>query len=233
MRRKYPVRLTRSAPARKKSRGRGRRTVTKSITVTVYQVTLGGFIEALRVATEHVFRFQDVVKKGAEMTQHDVNLALLHPEVCKTIADVLCPEMPRGWFEPWHSQANIQKMLNAASKTSDWKRLIGQLDFSGGTAAAAEGEAVGTGKKKGRGPKKARRRRGTLYTDAILVSRILGVNPAEVIDGWTMERFLDVTDALVRSKEAAEEEEIAKDPTMDPDAEPSPLIPGMGKQWVN
>jgi hypothetical protein len=228
MRRRFLVRLTGSVPAGKKSRGRGRRAVTKSIAVTVYQVTLGGFIEALRVATEHVFRFQDVVKKGAEMTQHDVNLALLHPEVCKAVADVLCPDMPRGWFEPWHSQGNIQRMLDAASKTSDWKRLIGELDFSGGAAAAAE-----AGGKGGRKPKKARKRRGTLYTDAILVSRILGVNPAEVIDGWTMERFLDVTDALVRSKEAAEEEQLLSDPTMDPDAAPSPLIPGMGKQWVN
>jgi hypothetical protein len=227
MRRKYLVRLTRTAPAGKKSRTRGRRTVTKAITATVYQVTLGGFIEALRVATEHVFRFQDVVKKGADMTQHDVNLALLHPEVCKTVADVLCPEEPRGWFEAWHTQENITRMLDAATKTSDWRRLIGQLQFG----KTVEEPAAEGGKRKRR--TKAQKTKGNLFTDAILVARMLGVNPAEVIDGWTMERFLDVVDGMVRSKEAAEEEQLRADPTMDPDAEPTPLIAGMGKQWIN
>jgi len=217
MRRIVKVRLSRQV------RGKGKKTSTRSIVVPVYQATLGGFIEALRVAGEYVLRFRQEVRKGQDLTAHDVVMALAHPVVCSGIADVLCPGMPRGWFEPWHSQKNIERMLDGARKTSDWGRLVAQLDLAPGAEATGAPAA-------GKAP---RRRGGSLYSDAIAVARILGVNPAELIDEWPMERFLDVVDGLIRGKEAADEERLLDDPTMDPHAKPTPLIPGLGKQWVN
>jgi hypothetical protein len=200
MRRKFRVRLTRRVGKK-----------LRSIDVIVQQVTLGGFIEALRVAGTWVMKLRDQVKKGQDLTERDVMLFLLHPEVCKGVADVLCPEMPRGWYEDWHSEANVKRMLEAARKTSDWSRLLAQLDFSGNK----------------RGGK------GSLYGDAILLGRIIGVNPLEILDVWPMERFLDMVEGVIRDKEVAEEEELREDPTMDPEAKPTPLIPGLGKQWTH
>lgn len=206
MRRKFKVRLTRRA---------GKRLV--STNVLVYQVTLGGFQEALRVAGEYVLRFRDQVKKGAALTERDNWLALSHPDVCAGVADVLCPDQPRDWYRPWHSHDNHFRMLDAARKTSDWSRLIAQLDFTGE-------------KRKGRG------KGGSLYGDAILLGRVLMVNPIEIIDVWPMERFLDTCEALIRNQEAAQEAEFLDDPTMDPEAKPSPLfnVPrDRGKVWIN
>lgn len=215
MRRIVKVRLSRQV------RGKGKKTGSaRSIVVPVYQATLGGFIEALRVAGEYVLRFRQEVRKGQDLTAHDVVMALAHPVVCSGIADVLCPGMPRGWFEPWHSQKNIERMLDGARKTSDWGRLVAQLDFDG--AAKRAGKGVGSRKKK-----------GSLYGDAILLGRMLGVNPQEIIHAWPMEHFLDTVEAVLREKDAANDAELEEDPTMDPDAKPTPLIPGLGKQWVN
>ncbi|SRR6266571_2551101 len=196
MRRKVKVRLTRKV---------GKRLLSKS--VVVYQVTLGGFVEALRVAGEYVFRFRNEVKKGAPLIETEVVLALGHPNVCASMADVLCPDQPRAWYRPWHSTANLRRMLQAARQTSDWSRLVGELDFSGK-------------KKPGQ-----RRRRGTLVTDAVTLARVLGVSPAEIIDAWPMERFLDVCEAL---NIAAEDAQRSEDPTLDPDAEPTPLAAAAG-----
>jgi len=200
MRRRFQVQLTRRVGKK-----------LRSIKVTVYQVTLHGFTEALGVAAEYVLKFRDQVKKGAELQDTDVVMALAHPTVCNAVADVLCPDLPRGWYEPWHSKANVIRMLDAARKTSDGGRLVGELDFSG----------------------KKRAGKGSLYGDAILLGRILGVNAHEIIHEWPMEHFLDTCKAVIRSKEAAQEAEFADDPTMDPEAKPTPLIPGLGKQWVH
>jgi len=178
----------------------------------VQQVTLGGFIEALRAAGAKVLAFRDQVRKGGPMSDTDVVMALAHPDVCAALADVLCAERPRGWFRPWHSQANITRMLQATQGTTDWGRLVAQLDFSG---------------------KKRARKGGSLHGDAILLGRILGVNPAEIIDAWPMERFLDLCEAVMQDTEAARDAEVLDDPTMDPEAKPTPLIAGLGKAWVH
>lgn len=206
MRRKVKIRLTRRAR---------KRLVT--VQVLVHQVTLGGFIEVLRVAGHKVEEFQAIVRKGEYLVARDIWLALAHPEFCAGIADVLCPDRPRGWFRPWWSQANIARMIEAARATSDWGRLVEQLRLPGPG-------------------KKPSRKSGSLYADAILLGRILSVNPQEIIDAWPMERFLDLCDAVIRDTEAAKEEEMLEDPTMDPEAKPTPLtnvLPGRGKVWVN
>lgn len=182
-----------------------------STTVLVYQVTLGGFIEILRVAGQKVKEFQLQVRKGGDITPTDVRLALAHPDVCAGVADALCPDQPRDWFRRWYSQPNVARMFEAARGTSDWSRLIAQLDFSG---------KKHTGK-------------GSLESDAIMVARLLNVNPREVLYEWPMEHFLDMCEALIRQKEAAQEAEFLDDPTMDPEAKPTPIIPGCGKVWVN
>lgn len=205
MRRQVKVRLTQVV-------GRGKRKRTVGRTVVVYQVTLGGFIEALRVAGEQLMRFRVIVRKGGKLSLRDVKLALLHPAVCIAVADVLCPREPRGWYEPWHSEKNVARMLLGAQQTSDWGRLIGQLSLSGG--------------------KKNPKRQGDLTTDAIALARLMEVNPMEVIHGWPMERFLDLADGMIREREAAAAAEYSDDPTMDPEAKPTPLIPGLGKQWT-
>lgn len=211
MRRKVKVRLTRR---------QGKRL--RSVTVTVYQVTLGGFIEALRAAGESVMRYRETVRPGAPaLSQEDVWLALSHPDVCCSVADVLCPDQPRDWYRPWHSKDNHFRMLDAARKTSDWDRLIKQIQFPG-----AEGQPAATARRK---------RGGTLYSDALLLGQIIHVNPQEIIDVWPMERFLDLCEAVIRDTEAAQEEERYSDPTWDPEAKPTPIVvpPGRGKVWVN
>lgn len=178
----------------------------RSVTVIVLQVSLGGFIECLRAAGNKVMEFRAKVLRGRDMTDRDAILAMGHPDVCSAIADVLCPDQPRGWYRPWHSEANVRKMLQAAAQTSDWNRLIGQLNLSG----------------------TARPGRGSLYGDALTVARILQVNPQEVLDEWSMERFLDICDELLASTRAAQEAEMFEDPSMDPEAKPTPLQPGLG-----
>lgn len=208
MRRRIKVQLTRRVGKK-----------LRSVQVLVYQVTLGGFIEALRVAGQYILKFRDEVRQGGEISERDVRLALLHPEVCAAVADVLCPDQPRGWFRPWHSQKNVIRMLAAASQTSDWGRIVKELNFPGA---------------KGTPAKEARRKRGGgLVGDALLLGRIIGVNPQEIIDAWPLERFLDLCEAVIKDTEAAKEAELLEDPTMDPEAKPTPLIPGLGKQWVN
>jgi hypothetical protein len=175
--------------------------VLRSITVKVLQVSLGGFTEALKAAGSKILQFREMVLQGRDMTDLDVARVLAHPDVTAAIADILCPNQPRGWFRPWHSERNILRMLNAAGATSDWGRLIGQLSLSG----------------------EGRQGRGSLFADAISVARILGISPAEVIDEWSMERFLDVCDGILRANEVAKRDEMLDDPTMNPEAEPSPL----------
>jgi len=213
MRRKIRVRLTRRVGKK-----------VRSTQVVVRQVTLGGFQEALRVAGEAIYSFQRTMLKGGPLSGHAVGMALAMPEATVGIADVLCPDMPRGWFLLWHSERNIHRMIAAAQQTSDWGRLIGELKLGvPGTKPAEPPKKQGKKDRKGVG----------LYDDAIALARILGVNPREIIDEWPMERFLDMAESVVRSIEAAKDEEFLADPTMDPDAKPTPLVPGLGKQWVN
>jgi hypothetical protein len=213
MRRTLKVRLSRQV------RGRGKKASTRSLSVTVYQVTLRGFTEAARAAASFSVRFIQEVKKGKPLTQRELYMALAHPECAAAIADVLCPSMPRGWWAPWHSVPNLARMVDAARKTSDWWRLVCELyvvDPKDGGKAREGAGARPTG----------------LYEDAVLLARILGVNPQEVIDVWPMEHFLDVAQSLIQAKKAADEAELLADPTMDPHAKPTPLAPGYGKQFT-
>lgn len=186
----------------------------RSVTVEVLQVTLGGFIECLRAAGNKAQEFRVKVLDGAAMSERDAVMALGHPDVCAAVADALCPDQPRGWFRPWQSARNMLKMLEGARQTSDWSRLIAQLNPAGN------------------GPRPGR---GSLYSDAITVARILGVNPQEIIDVWSMERFLDICDGMVKAADSAREAEMLEDPTMDPNAEPTPLTGGVpgAKVYVN
>jgi hypothetical protein len=213
MRRTFKVRLSRQVRVGK---GKKARTVTRTITPTVYQVTLRGFTEATRAAAHYSVRFIQEVKKGEKLTDRELRMALAHPDCAAAIADVLCPSMPRGWWAQWHSVQNLTRMIDAARKTSDWWRLVCELkviDPKDGGKPADQARAAG------------------LYEDAVMLARMLGVNPQEVIDGWPMEHFLDVAESLIQAKKAADEAELAADPTMDPHAKPTPLIPGYGKQF--
>ena len=80
MRRRFRVRLSRRVGKK-----------IRSVDVLVYQVTLGGFIEALRVAGESVIRYRDQVLKGKDLTDRDVVMALAHPVVCAGIVTRFVP----------------------------------------------------------------------------------------------------------------------------------------------
>lgn len=230
MRRTIKVRLSRQV-------GKGKKARTRSISVTVYQVTLRGFTEAVRAGAEYVLRFREQVRGGKDLTERDVVMALAHPAVTAAIADVLCPAMPRGWFEPWHSVANIQRMVDAARKTSDWWRLISELNLVNPEAGKGKGAKDGAAAPP-QPSSPAQKRKGTgLYEDAVLLARMVGVNPLEVIDVWPMEHFLDVAESLVRAREVMQEQAaadgLAGDPTSDPDAKPTPIVAGVaGKVWT-
>ena len=201
------VHLTRTVRHRKSRKMRNLRKL-----VRVRQITVGRFIQALGLAAARIQEYR--IKVTPELGDHDVWMALSHQDLCSGIAEVLCPKESRGWWGPWHSAKNVAAMLEGARAVDDWSRLLSVLPiFSGARENPAAAPPGGGGKG------------ASLMSDVLIVAREFGVDPAVVLGRWTMEHFVSIRETLIASARADEEREMARDPLLNPNAEPTPMTP--------
>lgn len=181
--------------------------------VTVQRITVRGFREAVRVATEHVLGFTD--RLGRKPTPEEALQSLGDPEVCDRFADLIAVgERPR-FYRRWRSQGNGTRLMRASRDVEGdggWPRLTALIDWSG--------ERVKAG--------------GGIGSDIRAICRIWALSPLVVLD-MAMQDFLDLCDFVGQANEAAHKEAMRDDPTLDPNAEPTPLgdAGGLGKVWIN
>lgn len=182
--------------------------------VTVAPITVRGFREAMRIGLARLLEF--AAECDGKPTAEQAETALGDPATVAGLADLICRQERPGFFRRWHSHANVVRLMGASWEVENdpgWKRILGLIDLTG--------ERV--------------KRGGGLVCDIAAICRLYSLSPPQVLE-WTMQDFLDTADCVTTSARAAEEAELLDDPTMDPEAKPTPLTnvpPGRGKVWVN
>lgn len=169
--------------------------------VTVGPITVRAFREGLKLVAGSVAEF--ALKVGRDVTEADVFKALGDVKVCAGIADLICLDQPRGFFEVWSNNRNLRALMRGIVEVETLdglSQMWGLLDWSG--------ERV----KKG----------GGLAADIITISRVQGISPQAIFD-MPMRDFLDLCDLLQLSAEMGYRAQAGDDPTLDPGAEPTPL----------
>jgi hypothetical protein len=184
--------------------------------VTVARITVRGFREALRVGLARLLEWS--AGQPGKPTPEAGLQCLGDPTTVAALADLVCVAQRPRFFRRWHSQRNAVRLMRASREVEGvdpdgWGRMLALIDWGG--------ERV----KKG----------GGLVSDIAAICRIYGMTPVQVLD-MPMQDFLDICDCTAGAAKAAEEAEILEDPTMDPNAKPTPLtnVPGgRGKVWIN
>lgn len=207
------VRITLHRQVRPKKKGG--KTRQARLAVRVGRITVRGFREATRIALARVLAFSATLPGKPTPEQA---LACLGDEATVTaLADLICVGQPRRFFSRWFSQQNAVRIMRAsrdAEGDGGWQRMLDLIDW--------------TGEKVKRG--------GGLVSDIAALCRIYpNLTPLDILD-MAMQDFLDLCDCITAAGKAAQEAAFLEDPTMDPDAKPTPLRPGMmggGKAWVH
>lgn len=182
--------------------------------VTVGRITVRGFREAMKIGLARVLDWSAALP---EKPTPDAALESLgDPATVAALADLVCLAQPPRFFRRWHSQKNAVRLMRASREVEGdggWTRILALIDWSG--------EKV--------------KRGGGLIVDISAVCKLYNRTPIDVLN-WSMQDFLDTCDCITSSAKAAEDAEMLEDPTMDPEAKPTPLSsvpPGRGKAWVN
>jgi len=183
--------------------------------VTVARITVRGFRAGLKIALSRVLDWSATLP--GKPTPDAALESLGDPVTVAALADLVCPGERPGFFRRWHSQKNAVRLMRAireAEGDGGWTRILALIDW--------------TGEKVKRG--------GGLVADIAALCRIYpGLTPLDVL-GMTMQDFLDTCDCITLATKAANDAELLDDPTMDPEAKPTPLgqgEPGRAKVWVN
>lgn len=171
--------------------------------VTVGPITVRAFRDGLKVMADRVFEFGKAVRQDGPLTEADVWKALGDVNVVAALADLVCIGQPRGFFKVWSSNRNLKALMRAVVEvetTDGLARIWGLLDWTG--------ERV----KKG----------GGFGADLETIARMDHVSPLSLFD-VPMADFLDRCDLMERSAEMGYRSDAGDDPTLDPNAEPTPL----------
>lgn len=182
--------------------------------VTVARITVRGFREAVKVGLARVLEWSNELPD--KPTPEAALESLGHPPTVAALADLVCVGQRPRFFRAWHSQKNAARLMNASREVEGdggWTRILALIDWSG--------EKV--------------KRGGGLVADIAAVCGIYrNLSPIEVLD-MTMQDFLDLCDCVSSSAKAAEDAALLDDPTMDPEAKPTPLtnVPGDVKVCVH
>lgn len=180
--------------------------------VTMGRITVRGFREAVRIGLARLLEF--AAEHDGKPTPEQMQFALGDPATAAALADLICHGQARGFFRRWHSHRNLVRLMGASWEVENdpgWTRMFALIDWTG--------EKV----KKG----------GGLVMDIAALCRLYSVTPLEIL-GWTMQDFLDVCDCVSAGAKAAQDAEMREDPTLDPEAEPTPLRGDLGgKVYVN
>ena len=182
--------------------------------VRVQRITLGGFLELLRTLAPKVA--EAVLSMGDRFTFEEMLRTKTDAASVSAFADLVTVEQPAGFMLDWlrpdgQVSARNAAALLAASRAAEgdgqWTRYLNQLQ---NPAPASQPE----GKKKTRG--------GGLSADAQDVAKVFGVAPWHV-EALTLHDFLNLCETLNLRMAEAEEESESNDPTLNPNAEPTPL----------
>ena len=180
--------------------------------VTVTRITVRGFQKAAAIGLSRLLEFG--AQFDGKPTPEQAEFALGDPATVAQLADFICIGQARGFFRRWHTQRNLVRLMGASWEVENdpgWRRMLALVDFTG--------ERV----KKG----------GGLVMDINALCKLYGKTPPEIL-GWTMQDFLDTCDCVSAGAKAAVEAEMREDPTLDPNAEPTPLRGDLGgKVYVN
>jgi len=182
--------------------------------VTVARITVRGFREAMKIGIARVLEFSAGLPEA--LTPEAALESLGDPATIAALADLVCTGQRPRFFRRWHSQKSAVRLMRASREVEGdggWTRILALIDW--------------TGEKVKRG--------GGLVADIGNLCKLYRTTPVEVLN-MTMQDFLDTCDCVTSSAKAAEEAELLDDPTMDPEAKPTPLTnvpPGRGKVWVN
>ena len=183
--------------------------------VTVARITVRGFREAVKVGLARVLEWSTALP--GKPTPEAAMESLGDPATVAALADLVCVgEAPR-FFRRWHSQKNAVRIMRASREVEGdggWTRILALIDWTG---------------------EKVKRGGGLVADIAALCGIYKNLTPLDVLD-MAMQDLLDLCDCVTLSAKAAEGAEFLDDPTMDPEAKPTPLSgvpPGRGKVWVN
>jgi hypothetical protein len=170
--------------------------------VTVGPITVRGFRDFLKRMGDGVFAFGEKIKKDA-LSESDVWKALGDVNVVADLADIVCVGQPRGFFKVWSSNRNLRALMRGVVEVETMDgiaRIWGLLDWSG--------ERV----KKG----------GGFGADIETIARMDQVSPLSLFDA-PMQDFLERCDLIKASAAMGYRSGAGDDPTLDPEAEPTPL----------
>jgi len=182
--------------------------------VTVARITVRGFREAMKIGLARVLEFSARLSEAP--TPEAALESLGDPATVAALADLVCIGQRPRFFRRWHSQKNAVRLMRASQEVEGdggWTRILALIDWTG--------ERV--------------KRGGGLVADIGNLCKLYRTTPVEIFN-MTMQDFLDTCDCITMAAKAAEEAEFLDDPTMDPEAKPTPLTnvpPGRGKVWVN
>lgn len=170
--------------------------------VRVEPLTVRSYREAIKTICARVVEY-DLIERLDKMTAEQVMVALGDVNTVSALADLLCPEAPRGFFKVWSSNYNLGAMMRGVVEVETRDGISAMwalLDWSG--------ERV----KKG----------GTIAADIIMIGRAFSMSPDDIFS-MPMRHFLELCDLLSLSSEMAYKVSTHGDPTLDPDAPPTPL----------
>lgn len=182
--------------------------------VTVARITVRGFREAMKIGVARLLEFSAALPD--KPTDEAALQSLGDPATVAALADLVCLGPRARFFRRWHSQRNAVRLMRASREVEGdggWTRILALIDWTG--------EKVKSG--------------GGLNVDIAAICKLYGKTPPEVL-GWTMQDFLDTCDCITSAAQAAEVEALRDDPTMDPNAKPTPLSAGrigLGKAYVH
>lgn len=182
--------------------------------VTVARITVRGFRDAMKIGLGRVLDWSAGLPD--KPTPDAALESLGNPATVAALVDLVCiGERPR-FFRRWHSQKNAVRIMRASQEVEGdggWTRILALIDWTGDKV----------------------KRGGGLVADIASVCKFYSMTPVVIFD-TTMQDFLDTCDCITMAAKAAEDIELLDDPTMDPEAKPTPLTnvpPGRGKVWVN
>lgn len=176
--------------------------------VAVHRITVRGFIEALRLCGQRVLASDLDLPKA---TPAQILNLLGAADLCAAVADLLVDGQRPRFFLRWASDFNARRIMRASMEAEGdegWTRICSIVDWTGKRPKAG----------------------GGLMADVGRLCKIYpGLTPVKVL-AMPMQDFLDECEFVGLANDAAAGARFASDPTLDPDAEPTPLsgLPSTG-----